>query len=214
MAAKKKIDGRTKAGKAALAKALEKVLKGKMLDKKPKKGTKTRTVKHDGGKVKVKRKKQGRPAIAAHLKIAKKLKEGAIVAVKSREGIVGEVSHYIDDGKKVVIRRGIEVFAETQIVIPTTKLRAATQFEALAYIAMIELLENLEARLAAKAKEALKAVDAQPAIDPAFNVVETAEQVQSEAELSDAEAIKVVEDVLKASQSDLVGTPAEFPYSA
>lgn len=202
MAAKKKIDGRTKEGRALLAKAVEKALKTKKLGKKPVKAKAGAKVK---AKAKAKGKKTGRPTIAAHVKIAKQLKPDTIVAVKSREGIVGEVSHYIDDDKKVVIRRGIEGFAETLIVMPTTKLRPATQFESLAYIEMVELIEHLQDQLGKKAGSAVAAVDAQPAIDPAFNVVETAEQVQSEAALSDeAAALKIVEDVLKASQSDLV----------
>ena len=201
MAAKKKIDGRTKEGRALLAKAVEKALKAKKLGKKPAKAKKQVTYPAK----KPLKKKTGRPAIAAHVKIAKQLKPDTIVAIKSREGIVGEVSHYIDDDKKVVIRRGIEGFAETLIVMPTTKLRPATQFESLAYIEMVELIENLQDQLGKKAGAAVAAVDAQPAIDPAFNVVETAEQVQSEADLSDeAAALKIVEDVLKASQSDLV----------
>ena len=185
-AKKKKVDGRTKAGKALLTKALEKALKGKKLGKKA------------AGKAKAK--KTGRPAIAPHVKIAKKFKPESLVAVKSREGIVGEVSHYIYDGKKAVIRRGVEKYAETLTVVPTVKLRSATQFEALAYVEMVELIENLRAHLERKAEEAVKVVEAQPAIDPAFNVVET---VEEQLTMSDDEAIRVVEEVLKASQDDL-----------
>lgn len=182
MAARKKIDGRTKEGRALLAKAMEKALKAKKLGKKPVKAKKAG-------------KKAGRPAIAAHIKIAKQFKPDSIVAVKSREGIVGEVSHYIDDAKKVVIRRGVEGFAETQIIVPTTKLRGATQFEALAYVEMVELIENLQERLERKAEEASKAEEITD-IDPAFNVVESVSEQQM---LSDDEAIKVVEGVLRQS---------------
>jgi hypothetical protein len=161
MAEKKKIDGRTKEGRALKAKA--------------KKATKAKKTVKKSVKAKAKAKKTGRPTIAPHVKLAKKLVPQTIVAVKSRDGIVGEVAHYIDDEKKVVIRRGVEDFAETQIIVPTVKLRPATQFESLAYIEMIELIENLQDRLEKAAGAAVAAVDAQPAIDPAFNVVETAE---------------------------------------
>jgi hypothetical protein len=209
MAAKKKIDGRTKAGRAARAKALEKALKAKKLGKKPVKAKKQVT--YPARKA---LKKAGRPTLAAHVKIAKKFPVGEAVAVKTREGIVGEVSHYIDDGKKVVIRRGIENVAETQIIVPTVKLRAASAFEIETLNHSLSLLDSFHKFFLEKTSEAViesinaesaaEQAEAAAAIDPAFNVVETAEQVQSEADLSDeAEALKIVEAVLKASQSDL-----------
>lgn len=220
---KKKIDGRTKEGRALMQKALAKAAKrgNAQAEKKLKKMVKTRAVKHDGGKFKVKRKKAGRPATAAHAKIAKKFPAGEAVAVKTREGIVGVVAHYIDDGKKVVIRRGIENIAETQIIVPTVKLRAASAFEIETLLHSLHLLEGLHEhweqiaeKLGHKVEKAVESVQQHAAIDPAMNVVETVEQVQSEADLSDeAAALKIVEDVLKASQSDLV-TDEAFPYSA
>lgn len=201
MAAKKKIDGRTKEGRALLAKAAEKALKAKKLGKKSVKAKKQVT--YPARKA---LKKAGRPTLAAHVKLAKTLTAGTIIAVKSRDGIVGEVAHYIEDSKKAVIRRGVEGFAETQVIIQTTKLRAATQFEALAYVEMVELIETLQEQgLKKKIEAAVEVIENNATFDPAFNVVESAGEQQP---LSDEEAIRVVEEVLKASQDDIVFSEA------
>ena len=213
MAAKKKIDGRTKEGRALMQKALAKAAKrgnaqaAKKLNKmsKAKKGAKKGA------------KKAGRPAIAAHRKIAKKFPAGEAVAVKSREGIVGVVAHYIDDDKRVVIRRGIENIAETQIIVPTVKLRAATSFEIEAMLHSLHLLQGLHEhweqiaeKLGHKVEEAVKSVEENVAIDPASDALKVVERAEDVAASSEAEALKIVEDVLKSAPS----TDEVFPYSA
>lgn len=213
MAAKKKIDGRTKEGRALMQKALAKAAKrgNAQAAKKLNKMSKAKKVAKKGAK------KAGRPAIAAHRKIAKKFPAGEAVAVKSREGIVGVVAHYIDDDKRVVIRRGIENIAETQIIVPTVKLRAATSFEIETMLHSLHLLQGLHehwvetaGKVAGKIEEAIESVQKNVAIDPdsdALKVVERAEDVK---ESNEAEALKIVEDVLKSAPS----TDEVFPYSA
>ncbi len=197
---------------AARKKVVKKVVKSKVKAK-----AKARAVK--------KSKQMGRPKLPSHVKVMKKLKVGDVVAVSTREGIVGVIAAYSDDGKIASILRGVEK-VNTLVGVPTAKLRAATVFEQRAYAHMVDLLSKVADIAGTSMKdiigliaEAVDSLEANAAVEVSdeMKIVERAEDVKEAAgsmesalfavatgkegniaDLTDAQREQIVTDVLNA----------------
>lgn len=198
MAARKKVDGRTKEGRARKARALAR--KGIIITKaKPR--TKVRIVRRK----KRATQKVGEPRIARRVRVAgkyvaevKRPRKGSVVVTQS--GFIGRLDSIVGDMANVVLVEGLAGFNGVAIV-PVKGLAKATSGEAAvfgtlrsiiigAYNAGRTVATSEAARLVERSVEA---VEAQPAVDPA-----------------EAEALAVVAEVLKGRIED----PVESVHNA
>ncbi len=216
MAAKKKIDGRTKEGRALKARRAAREAKQ---DKKKKVATRAgkkplRKVRM-GGPKRIVKKSKAKPRTKVRIVKNQPFADGDVVT--TREGFVGVVDGTVGDMVNVVLVRGFPGFHVVSITHKRDVLRA-TRLETSIYEKMRETVISAYdaglARAASDAKiaamKALAAVDAAPAIEPgpAFNVVELVEDVVAAAEAEQAEHLAIIADVLKGDGR----TPAEVVH--